>query len=153
MASEFFGIFYELRAKGCYTDNQRDPESYTETIYTLFCAIERPMNKEEANAIFKSEVERFRTMPYNEFVQVIENDVYTAEHVGASGTRYLIELKTRRKKRKKNIVRVSASLRSLDEPLEESKTWNIPVLNIPICFATMSGIFTCFTRRPESSHE
>ena len=107
------------------------------------------MNKEEAKSVFKREIERFRTMPYDEFVQVIESDVYTAEHIGASGTRYLIELKTRRKKRNKNIVRVSASLRSLDESLEESKSWNIPLLNIPICFATMSGIFTRFTRRPE----
>ena len=107
------------------------------------------MNKEEANSIFTSEVERFRTMPYDEFVLTIKNDVYIAEHVGLSGTRYLIELMTRRKKRKRDIVRVSASLRSLDESLEESKSWNIPVLKIPICFATMSGIFTRFTRRPE----
>ena len=40
------------------------------------------MNKEEANSIFESEVERFRTMPYDEFVRTIKNDVYTAEHVG-----------------------------------------------------------------------
>jgi len=109
------------------------------------------MNKEEANSIFKREVERFRTMPYDEFVRTIKNDVYTAEHVGLSGTRYLIELKTKRKKRKRDIVRVSASLRSLDESREKSKTWNVPFLNIPICFCTMSGIFTSFTRRPEQS--
>lgn len=75
------------------------------------------MNKEEANSIFMREVERFRTMPYDEFVRTIKNDVYTAEHVGLSGTRYLIELKTRRKKRKRDIVRVSASIRSLDDIL------------------------------------
>ena len=109
------------------------------------------MNKEEANSIFTSEVERFRTMPYDEFVRTIKNDVYTAEHVGLSGTRYLIELKTRRKKRKRDIVRVSASIRSLDESQEKSKTWNVPFLNIPICFCTMSGIYTRFTRRPEQS--
>ncbi len=109
------------------------------------------MNKEEANSIFESEVERFRTMPYDEFVRTIRNDVYTAEHVGLSGTLYLIELKTRRKKRKRDLVRVSASLRCLDESREESKTWNVPFLNIPICFGTMSGIFTSFTRRSEQS--
>jgi len=107
------------------------------------------MNKEEANSIFESEVERFRTMPYDDLIRTIGNNVYTAKHVGASGTRYLVELKARRKKRKKDILRVSASLKSLDEALEESRTWNIPVLNIPICFAAMSGIFTRFTRRPE----
>ena len=57
------------------------------------------MNKEEAKSIFKSEVERYRTMPYDDLVQVVENDVYNAEHIGASGTRYLIELKTKRKKK------------------------------------------------------
>jgi hypothetical protein len=31
----FQGITYGLRAKGCYTDSQRGPASYTETIYTL----------------------------------------------------------------------------------------------------------------------
>ena len=109
------------------------------------------MNIKEAKSIFKSEVERFRTMPYDEFVRVavVENDAYTAEHIGASGTRYLIELKTKRKKSNKNVVRVSASLRSLDESLREPKSWNIPVLNIPIRFATGWGIFTRFTRRPE----
>ena len=109
------------------------------------------MNKEEANSIFTSEVERFRTMPYDEFLRTIRNDVYTAKHVGLSGTRYLIELKTRRKKRKRDIVRVSASIRSLDESQGKSKIWNVPFLNIPICFCTMSGIYTRFTRRPEQS--
>ena len=33
--SRFQGITYGLRAKGCYTDTQRGPASYTETIYTL----------------------------------------------------------------------------------------------------------------------
>ena len=30
------GIIYGLHVKGCYTDTQRDPASYTETIDTLF---------------------------------------------------------------------------------------------------------------------
>ena len=33
--SRFQGVTYGLRAKGCYTDTQRGPASYTETIYTL----------------------------------------------------------------------------------------------------------------------
>ena len=33
--SHFQGTTYGLRAKGCYTDTQRGPASYTETIYTL----------------------------------------------------------------------------------------------------------------------
>ena len=31
------GITYGLPVKGCYTDTQRGPASYTETIYTLLC--------------------------------------------------------------------------------------------------------------------
>ena len=112
---------------------------------------ERPMSMAEAKSVFKREVERFRTMPYDQFVQVavVQSGVYTAEHMGASGTRYLLELKTKRKKRNKNVVRVSASLRCLDESLREPQSWNIPVLNIPISVGMKWGVVTRFTRRPE----
>jgi hypothetical protein len=35
--SRFQRITYGLRAKGCYTDTQRGPACYLETIYTLLC--------------------------------------------------------------------------------------------------------------------
>ena len=107
------------------------------------------MNKEEANSIFKSEVDRFQTMPYNDLVQTLDGDVYAEEHIGASGSRYLVEIKTKWINRKKSKLRVSARLRCLDVSAEKTKTWNIPFLNSSICSTTMSGIFTFFTRRPE----
>lgn len=105
------------------------------------------MNKEEAQSVFDSEIERFRTMPYDDLVRTIGKDAYTAEHVGASGKKYQIDIKTKWKSRKKNVVRVSGRLRNLDLSPEKSKTWNIPLLGIAICRSCQSGIFTTFTRR------
>ena len=107
------------------------------------------MNKEEARTIFHSEVERFQTMSYNDLARTVDGDVYAAELVGGSGSRYLVEIKTKWRNRKKSAVRVSARLRCLGESHEESKTWNIPFLKLSVGFATTSGIFTAFTRRPE----
>ncbi len=107
------------------------------------------MDREEAQLVFDSEIERFRAMPYDDLVQTIGKDAYTAEHVGASGKKYQIDIKTKWKSRKKNGVRVSGRLRNLDLSPKESKTWNIPLLGIAICCSSQSGIFTAFTRRAE----
>ena len=107
------------------------------------------MNKEEANSIIHGEVDRYKAMPYDELVRTVGNAVHTTRQVGESGTRYLIETKTKWINRRKGIVRISSTLRSLDESPEESKTWNIPFLNIAICRGTMSSVATTFTRRPQ----
>ena len=107
------------------------------------------MNKEEAQSVSDNEIERFRTMPFDDLVQMIGKGAYAAEHVGTSGEKYQIEIKTKWKSRKKNVVRVSGSLRDLDLSPKESKTWNIPLLNIAFCQSTQSGIFTTLTRWAE----
>ena len=107
------------------------------------------MNKEEAKFIIHSEVDRYKAMPYDDLVRTVGNDAQTTQQVGESGTRYLIETKTKWTNRKKGIVRVSSTIRSLDESPEESKTWNIPFSNIAICRGTMLSIATTFTRRPQ----
>ena len=107
------------------------------------------MNKEEAQSVFESGIERFRAMPYNDLVRTIGKNVYTAEHVGESGKKYQIDIKTKWKSRKKNVVRVSGRLRNLDPSPEKSKTWNIPLLGIAFCRSSQFGIFTTFTRRAE----
>jgi hypothetical protein len=107
------------------------------------------MNKEEAKTIFDAEVDRFQTMPYDDLVQSFDGDVYTKEHVGVSGSHYLFEIKTKWKNSTKSKLRFSASLRCLDESPEKTQTWNIPFLNSSISSATMSGIFTSFTRKAE----
>ncbi len=107
------------------------------------------MNKEEANSIIHDEVDRYKAMPYDDLVRTVGNDVHTTQQVGESGTRYLIETKTKWTNRKKGIVRVSSTLRSLDESPEDSKTWNIPFLNIAVWRGTMSSVASIFTRRPQ----
>ena len=107
------------------------------------------MNKEEAQSVFDSEIERFRTMPYDDLVRTIGKDDHTAEHVGASGKKYQVDIKTKWKGRKKNVVRVSGRLRNVDLSPEDSKTWKIPFLGISFCSSSISGIFTTFTRRAE----
>ena len=107
------------------------------------------MNKEEAQSVFDNEIERFRTMPFDDLVQMIGKGAYAAEHVGTSGEKYQIEIKTKWKSRKKNVVRISGRLRNLNLSPEESKTWKIPLFSIAICRSSQSGIFTTFTRRTE----
>ena len=107
------------------------------------------MNKEEAKSVLNSELDRFRTMSHEDLVRTVADGVYTTEQMGRSGEKYRIRIKTKWKKRKKSILRVSANIRSADEPRQESPTWNIPILNIAICRASMSGLFTTFTRGPD----
>jgi hypothetical protein len=107
------------------------------------------MNKEEAKSVLDNELDRFRTMPHEDLVRTVRDGVYTKEHMGATGEKYLIEIKTKWKKRKKRIVRISAYIRNAEISLQESRTWNIPILNIPICRVSISGIFTTFTRGPD----
>ena len=45
------GIIYGLPAKGCYTDTQRGPASYTETIYTLL-EIEKGQNRDKKKTLY-----------------------------------------------------------------------------------------------------
>ena len=107
------------------------------------------MNKEEAQTVLDHELERYKTMSYEELVRTIEDGPYTKEHVGATDDKYLIEIKTRWKKRKKGIVRISAYIRNAEVSPQERRTWKIPILNIAFCRASMSGIFTTFTRGPD----
>ena len=107
------------------------------------------MNKEEAQSVSDNEIERFRIMPYDDLVQTIGKDTYTAERVGTSGEKYQIDIKTKWKSRKKNVIRVSGRLRNSYLSPEESKTWEIPLLGIVISRCSQLGIFTTFTRRAE----
>jgi len=107
------------------------------------------MNKEEAKSVLNNELDRFRTMSHEDLVRTVGEGIYTKEHIGKSGEKYLIKIKTKWKKRKKSIVRISANIRNADESPQESRTWNIPILNIAICRGSMSGIFTTFTRGPD----
>ena len=107
------------------------------------------MNKEEAQSVFDREIERFRTIPYDDLVRTIDKDAYTAEHIGASGEKYQIDIKTKWKSRKKNVVRISGRLKELDLSPEDSKTWRIPFFDIAISRSFQTGIFITFTRRAE----
>ena len=107
------------------------------------------MNKEEAKSVLNNELDQFRTMSHEDLVRTVADGVYTTEQMGISGEKYLIQIRTKWKKRKKSIVRISANIRSADESPQESSTWNIPILNIAICCASMSRIFTTFTRGPD----
>jgi len=107
------------------------------------------MNKEEAKTVLNNELDQFRTMSHEDLVRTVGNAVYTREHMGATGEKYVIEIKTKWKRRKKRVVRISANIRNAEASLQESRTWNIPILNIAICRASMSGIFTTFTRGPD----
>jgi len=107
------------------------------------------MNKEEAKSVLDNELDRFRTMSYEDLVRTVGDEVCTTEQMGLSGEDYLIQIKTTWKTREKSIVRIFANIRSADESPQESSTWNIPILNIAICRASMSGLFTTFTRGPD----
>ena len=107
------------------------------------------MNKEEAKSALNNELDRFRTMSHEDLVRTVGDVVYTTEQMGRSGEKYLIQIKTKWKKRKKSIVRISANIRSADKSPQKSRTWNIPILNIAICRASMSMLFTTFTRGPD----
>ena len=108
------------------------------------------MNKEEAKTVLNNELDLFRTMSHEDLVRTVGDRVYTKKHMGKSGEKYLIEIKTKWKKRKKSIVRISANIRNADESQQKSRTWNIPILNIAICRSSiMSGLFTTFTRGPD----
>ena len=70
------------------------------------------MNKEEAKSVLNNELERFRTMSHEDLVRTVGDRVYTMEQKGRSGEKYLIQIKTKWKKRKKSIVRISANIRN-----------------------------------------
>ena len=106
------------------------------------------MNKEEAKTVLNKELDRFRTIPHEDLVRTVGDGVYTREQMGRSREKYLIQIKTKWKKRKKRIVRISANIRNADESLQGTSTWNIPILNIAICRGSMSCLFTTFTRGP-----
>jgi len=90
----------------------------------------RKMNKEEAGAILDVELERFRSMPYQQLVGTIEGDVFTCERVGASGSSYQIEIQTFWDSRSRTSVRI---LGSADENPHFPLFWKIPLLRwIPI---------------------
>ena len=107
------------------------------------------MNKEEAKSVLNNELDRFRTMSHEDLVRTVGDGVYTTEQMGRSGEKYLIEIKTKWKKRKKSIVRISANIRNANESPQRSSIWNIPLLNIAICRGSMSCLFTTFTRKPD----
>jgi len=107
------------------------------------------MNKEEAQSVLNNELDRFRILSHEDLVRKVGDAVYTTEQMGRSGEKYLIQIKTKWKKRKKRIVRISANIRNAEVSPQESRTWNIPILNIAICRGSVSRIFTTFTRGPD----
>ena len=90
------------------------------------------MNKQEAKSVLNNELDRFRMMPHEDLVRTVGDVVYTTEQMGRSGEKYLIQIKTKWKKRKKRIVRISANIRNAEVSPQESHKWNIPILNIAI---------------------
>ena len=107
------------------------------------------MNKEEAKSVLNNELERFRTMSHEDLVRTVGDRVYTTEQKGKSGEKYLIQIKTKWKKRKKSIIRIFANIRNANESPQRSIIWNIPLLNIAIYRGSMSCLFTTFTRKPD----
>jgi hypothetical protein len=108
------------------------------------------MDKEEAKSVLNNELDRYRTMSHKDLVRTVGDEVYTTEQMGISGEKYLIQIKIKWKKRRRGIVRISATIRSADESPQESSTWTIPILNIAICRASMSCLVTTFTRGPDA---
>lgn len=107
------------------------------------------LNRKEAKSVLDNELDRFRTMSHGDLVHTVRDGVYTMEKVGKSGGKYLIQIKTKWKKRKKNIIRVSANIRSADVSIQESSIWNIPVLNVANRRISISGLFATFTQGPD----
>ena len=52
------------------------------------------MNKAEAKAILDQELDRFRSMPYEELTGIVGGEVYTAERTAPSGETYQVEIET-----------------------------------------------------------
>ena len=107
------------------------------------------MNKEEAKSVLDNELERFRAMSHEDLVRTVGDKVYTTEQIGRSEEKYLIEIKTKWKKRKKSIIRISGNIRNANESPQSSSTWNIPLLNIAIYRGSISCLCTTFTRGPD----
>ena len=98
------------------------------------------MNKEEAQSILDTELNRFRTMPYHELVGTIGGEVFTPERVGPSGEKYQLEIETFWENQSKKRVRVVGSA---DEMPHKPVFWKIPVLCwIPIYMSSVTWTFS-----------
>ncbi len=103
------------------------------------CSV-REMNKDEARAVLDAELERFRTMPYQELVGTVGGEVFTPERIGPSGEKYQLEIETFWENQSKKKVRVVGSA---DELPHKPIFWKIPVLRwIPIYVSSVTWTFS-----------
>ena len=103
------------------------------------------MSKEEAQTILDSELDRIRSMSYQELLQTTASDPYSAEQVGPSGEKYKIKIKSKLKNRKKGLVRIKASVYEAEGRQIVKK---IPLLGIPFTSYQMVGLMTICTIGP-----
>jgi hypothetical protein len=108
--------------------------------------LEPIMNKDELKSILRSEVDRIRRMPHEELLRTIGSAPYAADHVGASGDKYNISVKTKLKSRKKGLIRVKASVNEATPRVVIKK---LPILGIPIsCVSGCCMAMSIFTVGP-----
>ncbi len=103
------------------------------------------MSKEEAQTILDRELDRIRGMSHQERIQTTTLDAYTAEHVGPSGDKYKISVKSRLKNKKKEIVRIKVSVREAEGREIVKK---IPILGIPSTSYQVVCLMTILTIGP-----
>jgi hypothetical protein len=98
------------------------------------------MNKPEAKAVLDAEMDRFRTMPFEELVGSVGGPVYVCERTGASGAPYQIEIEAFWENARKKRVRVVGSC---DELPHKPVFWKIPVLRwLPIYVSSVTWTFS-----------
>lgn len=98
------------------------------------------MNREEAKSVLDVELERFRTMPYQELVGMVGGEAFTPQRVGPSGETYQLEIVTFWENKSKKKVRVVGSA---DEMPHNPIFWKIPVLRwIPIYVSSVTWTFS-----------
>lgn len=98
------------------------------------------MNKAEAKAILDADLDRFRTMSYQDLVNTIGGEVFTAEHTALSGQTYWVEIETFWESQSKKKVRVVGST---DESPHKPIFWKIPVLRwIPVYVSSVTWTFS-----------
>jgi len=106
------------------------------------------INKKEAKAILDQELDRFRTMPYEDLKRTVGGEIYTTERTAPSGETYQIEIETVWENQSKQMVRV---LGSADESPHKPLFWKIPILRwLPIYVSSVTWIFK---RGPDGTDE
>jgi hypothetical protein len=96
------------------------------------------MNKQEAGILLDAELDRFRSMPYDELIGTIGGEIFTCERTAPSGETYQIEIETCWENQKKR-VRV---LGRIDESPHKPVCWKLPILRwIPIYISAVTRTF------------